>query len=270
MRNFKYRIKLSPFSNSYHIFAKQCWYSSTVNIVYVLYTCQLVQTIRKLIVKWWVLYFMKKVTSRKIVISWKFLIFQNSQFSSKRPEISDLSTKIPGNLDHLKSQKCKNIRVSRNLRDQIQNFPGKFSPKFLVFTKIWGQPFHEFPGILVDHTPENARIYGFPRILERKSRVFPGNFYENLKFSRHFGAARHEISGNFGRKTPAKCRNIRISRFFGGKNHYFPGNFGRPVARSRKNVVVPQACTFKNIRVSRSPQASILDPEKDPQKFICT
>ena len=203
------------------------------------------------------------------MISWKFRIFRNSRFSSKHPEISDLSTKIPGNLGHPKLQKCKNIWVSRNLRAQIHNFPGKFLSKFRVFTKIRGQRFREFPGILVDKTTKNAGIYVFPGILEPKSRFFPGNFYENLEFSRHFGVTCHEIPGNFGRKNPAKCRNIRVSRVLGGKNHYFPGNFGRLIARSRKNVVVPQACTFKNIRVSRSPQACILGPKKDPPKFIC-
>ena len=183
--------------------------------------------------------------------------------------MGDTSTKIPGNLGPHKPPKCKNIRVFRNSQVKTQIFPGKFLSKFLIFTKIRGRHFHEFPGILVDKTPENARIYGFPGMLELKFRFFPGNFYENLKFSRHFGATRHEIPGNFGRKTPAKCRNIRVSRVFGGKNHNFPGNFRRRVATSRKKVVVPQACTFKNIRVSRSPQASILTPKKDPQKFIC-
>ena len=169
-----------------------------------------------------------------------------------------------------KTQKCKNIRVSPNSRDKIQNFPGKFLSNFLVFTKIGGRPFHEFPGILVDKTPKNARIYGFPGILDPKFRFFPGNFYENLEFSRNFGVTRHEIPGNFGRKNPGKCRNIRVSRLFGGKIHDFPGNFGRPVEISRKSGLIPQACTFKNIRVSRSPQAPILGPKKDPQKFICT
>ena len=65
---------------------------------------------------------------------------------------------------------------------QKSAFPGKLSPKFLVFTKIRGRPFHEFPGILIDKTRENAGIYGFPRILELKSRFFPGNFYEIPKF----------------------------------------------------------------------------------------
>ena len=154
------------------------------------------------------------------MISWKFQIFRNSQFSSIHPEISDPSTKIPGNLGPPRSK--------------------------------------------------NARIYGFPGMLELKDRFFPGNFHENSKFSRHFGVTRHEIPGNFGRKNPVKCRNIRVSRLFGGKNHYFPGNFGRRVATSRKSDLIPQACTFKNIRVSRSPQACILGPKKDPQKFICT
>ena len=203
---------------------------------------------------------------------------QNSEFSPKNfTKISNFHenrgspfSRIPGNFGRQNSQKCKNIRVSWNSRDKIQNFPGKFLSKFLVFTKIGGQHFPEFPGILVKKTPKNARIYGFPRILAPKSRFFPGNFYENLKFSRHFGATCHEIPGNFGRKNPAKCRNIRVSRVSGGKNHYFPGNFRRSVEISRKNVVIPQACPFKNIRVSRFQQASILTPKKDPQKFICT
>ena len=185
-------------------------------------------------------------------------------------KIGGTPTKIPGNLVQHKPQKCKNIRVSRNSRVKIQNFPGKFLSKFLIFTKIRGRPFHEFPGILVVRTPENARIYGFPGILELKFRFFPGNFYENLEFSRNFRVTRHEIPGNFGRKNPGKCRNIRVSRLFGGKIWSFPGNFRRPVEISRKNVVIPQAGAFKNIRVSRSPQAHILDPKKDPQKFICT
>ena len=54
-------------------------------------------------------------------------------------------------------------------------------PKFPIFTKIWGRPFLEFPGIHVDKTPKNARIYGFPEILETPFRIFPGNFHENPK-----------------------------------------------------------------------------------------
>ena len=142
----------------------------------------------------------KSNLKKKITISWKFLIFRNSQFLSKLPEISDPSTKIPGNLGPHKTKKCKNIRVSRNSWVKNQIFPRKFLSNFLVFTKIRGRLFHEFPGILVDKPPENAGIYGFPGILELKSRFFPGNFHQNLEFSRHFGATRHEIPGNFGRQ----------------------------------------------------------------------
>ena len=75
------------------------------------------------------------------------------------------------------------------------DFPGKFSPKFLVFTKIWGRHFREFPGILVDKITKNTRIYGFPWILEPPFRFFPGNFYEipkspiflNFRKPRNFG-----------------------------------------------------------------------------------
>ena len=78
---------------------------------------------------------------------------------------------------------------------QNSDFPGKFSPKFLVFTKIWGRHFREFPGILVDKITKNSRIYGFPRILEISFRFFPGNFHEipkspiflNFRKPRNFG-----------------------------------------------------------------------------------
>ena len=105
----------------------------------------------------------------------KFTIFD------KTPrKIGDTLTRIPGNLCQQLVQKCRNIWVSRNSRAKIQNFPRKVSPKFLIFTKIGGRRFHEFPGILGDKTPKNARIYGFPGILEAKFRIFPGNFYENF------------------------------------------------------------------------------------------
>ena len=164
---------------------------------------------------------------------------------------------------HEKSNLEKKLWFPENSKFfEIPNFRQN-SPKLVT-------PWRKFPGIRVLGTPQNTRIYGFLGILELKSRFFPGNFHENSKFSRHFGVTRHEIPGNFGRKNPGKCRNIRVSRVFGGKNHNFPGNFGRPVEISWKSGRTPQACTFKNIRVSRSPQAHILTPKKDPQKFICT
>ena len=137
----------------------------------------------------------KSNLEKKIVISWKFRIFQNSRFSSKHPESDDPSTKIPGNLGHHKTKKCKNIWVSRNSRVKNQIFPGKFLSKFLIFMKIGGRPFHEFPGILVDKIAKNARIYGFPEIHETQSKIFPGNFYEipkspiflNFRKPRNFG-----------------------------------------------------------------------------------
>jgi len=218
-----------------------------------------------------VLYFTKKVASRKnLRFPENSKFFEIHNFRQNSPKLVTPRRKFPGIWPPHKTQKCKNIWVSPNSRDKIQNFPGKFLSKFLIFMKIRGRPFHEFPGILVVRTPKNVRIYGFPGILELKSRFFPGNFYENLEFSRHFGVTRHEIPGNFGRWNPGKCRNIWVSGLFGGKIRSFPGNFGRPVDTSRKSDLIPQACTFKNIRVSRSPQAPILGPKKDPQKFICT
>ena len=188
----------------------------------------------------WIAVFHEKSNLEKNYDFLKIPNFSKFTIFVKTPEIGDPSTKIPRNLCHHKTQKCKNIRVSRNSRAEIQIFPGKFLSKFRVFTKIRGRHFHEFPGILVDKTPKNARIYGFPGMLELKGRFFPGNFHQKLEFSRHFGATRHEIPGNFGRHDPRKCRNIWISRLFGGKNHNFPGNFGRRVARSRKMSSYPR------------------------------
>ena len=62
---------------------------------------------------------------------------------------------------------------------EIHNFRQN-APK-LVTTR------RKFPGILVDRTPQNARIYAFPGILETKFRIFPGNFCQNFWFSRKSG-----------------------------------------------------------------------------------
>ena len=196
--------------------------------------------------------------------------FEIHNFLQNSPKLVTPRLKFPGIWVTTRPKNTRIYAFPGIVETKFRIFPGKFLSKFLVFTKIWGRPFHEFPGILVDKTTKNAGIYEFPGILEPKSRFSPGNFYENLEFSRNFGATRHKIPGNFGHHSPRKCKNIRVSPVFGGKNHHFPGNFRRPVEISRKNVVVPQACTFKNIRVSRSPQAHILGPKKDPQKFICT
>ena len=112
-----------------------------------------------------------------------------------RQNLGPTFSEIPGNLWSPQCVKCKNMRVSRNSRDPIHIFPGKFSPKFLVFTKIWGRHFREFPGILIDKITKNARIYGFPWVLETQFRIFPGNFHEipkspiflNFRKPRNFG-----------------------------------------------------------------------------------
>ena len=41
----------------------------------------------------------------------------------------------------------------------------------------------KFPGICVTPRPKNARIYGFPWILEHPFRIFPGNFHDIPKIS---------------------------------------------------------------------------------------
>ena len=196
--------------------------------------------------------------------------FEIHNFHQNTPKLVTHRQKFPGIWGTASPENARIYGFPGIYGTKFRLFLEKCRPQFLIFTKIRGRPFHEFQGILVDRTSENAGIYGFPRILELKFRFFPGNFHQNLEFSRNFGATRHEIPGNFDLPSPRKCRNIRVSRLFGGKIHYFPGNFGRPVEISWKSSVIPQACTFKNIRVSRSPQASILDPKKDPQKFICT
>ena len=144
------------------------------------------------------------------MISWKFLIFRNSRFSSKHPEINDPSTKIPGNLGHRKIKKCKNIGVSRNSRDKIQIFPGKFLSKFRVFMKIWGRHFHEFPGILVVRTLETARIYGFLGMRAPKCR-------ENSKFWWKFPGKNLDFGSRI-------LGNPYIPAFFGVVSTKIPGN----------------------------------------------
>ena len=49
-------------------------------------------------------------------------------------------SRIPGNFGRQNSQKCRNMRVSRNSRPKIQTFPGKFLRKFGIFTKFRGHP----------------------------------------------------------------------------------------------------------------------------------
>ena len=140
LRYFKHTSNSLTLSSSYHIFAKQCRYSFTVNFVCVLYTRQLVQTTRKLITKCGLLHFTKKVISRKNYDFLEIPNFSKFTISIKTPEISDPSTKIPGNLGPRKPPKCKNIRVSRNSRVKSQIFPGKFLRKFGIFTTFRGDP----------------------------------------------------------------------------------------------------------------------------------
>ena len=150
------------------------------------------------------------------------------------------------------------------------DFSREISVKISNFHENPGSTFSRIPGNFGRQNPGKCRNIRVSQNSRAKIQIFPGNFRQNLEFSRNFGVICHEIPGNVGRQRPGKCRNIRVSPFFGGKNHNFPGNFGRPVEISRKSGLIPQACTFMNIRVSRSPQAPILDPKKDPQKFICT
>ena len=199
--------------------------------------------------------------------SWFFKIHN---FLQNAPKVVTSRQKFPGIWGTLSPENARIYGFPGILEAKLRFFPGNFCQNFEFSWKPGVNLFTNSQEFWSTEPRKNAGIYGFPRILTPKFRFFPGNFWQNLEFSRNFGATRHEIPGNFGRKNPVKCRNIRVSRLFGGKNHYFPGNFGRPVVTSRKNVVVPQACTFKNIRVSRSPQAHILTPKKGPQKFICT
>ena len=129
--------------------------------------------------------------------SWFFKIHN---FRQNTPRLVTPRRKFPGICVPSRPKNARIYGFSGILELKFRFFPEKCRPKFRVFTKFRGRPFHEFPGILVDKTPENAGIYGFPGILELKVRFFPGNFYENSKFSRHFGATRHEIPGNFGRQ----------------------------------------------------------------------
>ena len=144
--------------------------------MYVLYTCQLVQTIRKLILKWWVLYFTKKVISRKIVISWKFLIFRNSQFSSKHPEIGDPSTKIPGNLGHTKSQKMQEYTCFLKFSSQNSDFSREISVKIFGFHENLGSTFSRIPGNFGRQNPGKCRNIWVSRNSRAKSQIFPRKF----------------------------------------------------------------------------------------------
>ena len=89
--------------------------------------------------------------------------------------------------------------------------------------KIWGRHFHEFPGILVVRTLETARIYGFLGMRAPKFRFFPGNFYENLKFSRHFGSPGTKFPGILVDKTPRNAEIYGFHAFLGVKFGFFPG-----------------------------------------------
>ena len=121
---------------------------------------------------------------------------------------------------------------------------------------------------MVDKTTKNARIYGFPGIFDPRFRLFPGNFHQNLEFSRNFGVTRHEIPGNFGRKTPVKCRNIRVSRLFRGKIHNFPGNFGRPVAESRKRSSYPRRAPSRIYGFPGPPRRTFWTLKKTPKNLF--
>ena len=149
-------------------------------------------------------------------------------------------------------------------------FPGNFCQNFW-FSRKSGVDLFTNSREFWSTKPRKMQEYtGFPEFSSEKSDFSREIFTKIWNFHDISGRPTTKFPGILVEKTPAKCRNMRVSRVSGGKNHNFPGNFRRPVDRSRKNVVIPQACTFKNIRVSRSPQAHILGPEKDPQKFICT
>ena len=72
-----------------------------------------------------------------------------------------------------------NLKNSRDARNsKISNFSG--SSKISSFHENRGPSFLKFLGIVVDKTPKNARIYGFPEIIETKVSFFPGNFDQNF------------------------------------------------------------------------------------------
>ena len=62
------------------------------------------------------------------------------KISSFHENTGSTFSRIPGNFGHQNTRKCKNIRVSRNSRAEIQIFPGKFLRKFGIFTKFRGHP----------------------------------------------------------------------------------------------------------------------------------
>ena len=83
-----------------------------------------------------------------------------------------------GVIFHEKSSLEKKLGFPENseffeIHDFRQNTPKLVTPR------------RKFPGIWVPTSPQNARIYGFPGILEPKFRFSPGNFCQNFEFSRN-------------------------------------------------------------------------------------
>ena len=116
---------------------------------------------------------------------------QNSEFSreifvkifSFHENRGSTFSRIPGNFGRQNTQKCKNIRVSRNSRAEIQIFPGKFLRKFGIFTKFRGHP------------SRNSREFWSKK--PRKMQKYTGftSFWGvKFRFSREFWSIRRHTS----------------------------------------------------------------------------
>ena len=160
-RTFKHTSSMLTLANNYHIFAKQYRYSSTVNIVRVLYTCQLVQTVRKLIVKWQVLYFTKKVISRKNRDFLKIPNFSKFPIFVKTPQNWWPLDKNSQEFRSPQDPKMQEYTGFMELSSQNSDFSREIFTKILNFHDILGWSVTKFPGILMKKTPENTEIYGF-------------------------------------------------------------------------------------------------------------
>ena len=175
---------------------------------------------------------------------------QNSDFSreifvkifSFHENLGSTFSRIPENFGRQNHQKCRSIWVSRNFRPKIQTFPGKFSPKFGIFTTFWGRPVTKFPGILVEKNPRNAEIYGFQVFLGVKIEVFPGILVDQSpgleKMSLYPRRAPSRIYGFPGpprrtfwtlKKTPKNL--FALNGLYGGKKRPI---FGRNFAKNSR------------------------------------
>ena len=154
-------------------------------------------------------------------------------------------------------------RTLENSRDVQNSKNSKFSGilQNFHFCQNRGWPFLKFPGILVNVTYKNTRMYVFPEIYETQFRFFPETCRPQfLVFVEIWGHPFREFPGISVDKNTWNARIYVFPEILETKFRFFPGNFHE----------IPKFWIFLNFRKPRNFGERVISTKKGPKFSIFT